>query len=308
MPSIKKILLIAIAVLFQAAVIVLIVSFVVTGSIPFSLFPTAEASQQQTVLVEEDGHTEEYRSATIEPVTRRVLTAEEREYILNPTQDPEIEKQPTLDEILMSSYETRRAGEAVARAKAAEAAHIEEERRVAEEAEEAARRAAEERKQQQQRASADETNDSDEEIHQETINDEPTPMSDRASSLSPKTISFLDTELFYTDSYLVASAPKSGAGLWWGSDSTTDGDLGYFIGHNPGDFSDVMNLDLGDIASVCDRNGSTRSYAVVDAFTVSELTYLEDIIEQISGYGESICLQTCVGDGEHYRVVVAQAI
>lgn len=306
MPSIKKILLIAIAVLFQAAVIALAVSFAMTGSVHFSLFPAAEASQQQTVLVEEDGHTEEYRSATIEPVTRRVLTAEEREYILNPTQDPEIEKQPTLNETLMSSYETRRAGEAVARAKAAEAARIEEERRAAKEAEEAARRAAEERK--QQRASVDETNYSDEETHQEAINDDPTPMSDRASSLSPKTVSFLDTELSYTDSYLVASAPKSGAGLWWGSDSTTDGDLGYFIGHNPGDFSDVMNLDLGDIVSVCDRNDNARSYAVVDAFTVSELTYLEDIIEQISGYGESICLQTCVGDGEHYRVVVAQTI
>lgn len=41
----------------------------------------------------------------------------------------------------------------------------------------------------------------------------------------------------YVPSYESASAPASGAGLWMGSDSTTDGSWGYFIGHNPGDFS-----------------------------------------------------------------------
>ena len=44
----------------------------------------------------------------------------------------------------------------------------------------------------------------------------------------------------YVPSYESASAPASGAGLWMGSDSTTEGSWGYFIGHNPGDFTCEM--------------------------------------------------------------------
>lgn len=45
--------------------------------------------------------------------------------------------------------------------------------------------------------------------------------------------------------------------------ATTDGSWGYFVGHNPGDFANVMDLTEGDAVMVC------------------------------------------VGDGAHYRVVVA---
>ena len=109
----------------------------------------------------------------------------------------------------------------------------------------------------------------------------------------------------YIDYFGEASAPTSGAGLWLGDDSTQDGSWGYFIGHNPGDFSGVMDLTEGNAVTVCDNDGKYRTYYVVDDFTVSDDTYWEDIESRVTGYGESIILQTCVGDHEHYRVVVA---
>ena len=102
-----------------------------------------------------------------------------------------------------------------------------------------------------------------------------------------------------------ASAPASVAGLWMGSDSTTDGSWGYFIGHNPGDFTCVMTLKNGDPVTVCDSDGNTRTYSVVDEFIVPDDTYWEDIQSRVTDYGESIILQTCCGDNAHYRVVIA---
>lgn len=109
----------------------------------------------------------------------------------------------------------------------------------------------------------------------------------------------------YVPSYESASAPASGAGLWMGSDSTTDGSWGYFIGHNPGDFTCVMTLKNGDPVTVCDSDGNTRTYSVVDEFIVPDDTYWEDIQSRVTDYGESIILQTCCGDNAHYRVVIA---
>lgn len=109
----------------------------------------------------------------------------------------------------------------------------------------------------------------------------------------------------YVPSYQSASAPKSGAGLWMGSDSTTDGSWGYFIGHNPGDFTCVMTLKNGDPVTVCDSDGNSRTYTVVDEFIVPDSTYWEDIQSRVTDYGESVILQTCCGDNAHYRVVIA---
>lgn len=109
----------------------------------------------------------------------------------------------------------------------------------------------------------------------------------------------------YVDSFESASAPSSGAGLWMGSDSTTDGSWGYFIGHNPGSFTCVMTLKNGDPVTVCDGNGDARTYYVVDEFVVPDDTYWEDIQSHVTGYGESVILQTCCGDNAHYRVVIA---
>lgn len=126
-----------------------------------------------------------------------------------------------------------------------------------------------------------------------------------APTLSAMQISFLGTTNSYIDTPFWGSAPTHGAGLWAGSDSTTDGSWGYFIGHHPGDFYAVMNLGVGDVIKVCDRNGNSRSYSVVDAFTIPDTTWWEDLQARVCGYGESVILQTCVGNGYQYRIVVA---
>ncbi|MEC4272820.1 hypothetical protein VJ923_06580 [Adlercreutzia sp. R25] len=130
-------------------------------------------------------------------------------------------------------------------------------------------------------------------------------ISPEGDEMTPDTINVNGDVMTYIPSYETASAPASGAGLWMGSDSTVDGSWGYFIGHNPGDFTCVMTLKSGDPVTVCDSDGQTRTYHVVDGFTVPDDTYWEDIQSRVTNYGESIILQTCCGDNAHYRVVIA---
>lgn len=100
-----------------------------------------------------------------------------------------------------------------------------------------------------------------------------------------------------------AEAPASGAGLWKGSDSTTDGSFAYFIGHNPGSFATVARAGVGSSVSVVDSDGNARTYAVGDSFTVPRTTTWSEVSERVSGHGESVILQTCVEDG--YKILVA---
>lgn len=144
----------------------------------------------------------------------------------------------------------------------------------------------------------------------ETVADHPLEMlSDEAAidegAMKPDTIDVNGDVMPYIDSFETASAPSSGAGLWMGSDSTTDGTWGYFIGHNPGSFTCVMTLKNGDPVTVCDGDGASRTYHVVDEFIVPDDTYWEDIRSRVTEYGESVILQTCCGDNAHYRVVIA---
>ncbi|MEY8460495.1 hypothetical protein AALA69_05125 [Eggerthellaceae bacterium 24-137] len=126
-----------------------------------------------------------------------------------------------------------------------------------------------------------------------------------AAAMKPATIDVNGDVMDYVDSFESASAPTTGAGLWMGSDSTTDNSWGYFIGHNPGSFTCVMTLKNGDPVTVCDGDGNRRTYEVVDEFIVPDDTYWEDIRSRVTDYGESIILQTCCGDNAHYRVVIA---
>lgn len=128
----------------------------------------------------------------------------------------------------------------------------------------------------------------------------------RSTHMAPKTLNIDGVVLSYIDTYDAASAPKYGAGLWDGSDSTTDGTYGYFIGHNPGDFNCVMYLSAGDPVSVMDRNGASRTYHVAEVFEVSRTTKFGQIEARIKAYGECIVLQTCVPEQEVYRIVIAQ--
>lgn len=139
---------------------------------------------------------------------------------------------------------------------------------------------------------------------------EPTTQNDTidtsSSGLAPGTLNIAGTIVTYGGSYMSSSAPSSGGGLWMGSDSTTDGTWGYFIGHNPGSFSCVMGLGVGSPVTVCDSNGNERTYYAVDTFTVPDTTYFEEISGRVTGYGESVILQTCCGDNANYRIVVCQ--
>lgn len=125
------------------------------------------------------------------------------------------------------------------------------------------------------------------------------------TTAEPRSISVNGTSMGFVDSYRTATAPSSGAGLWMGSDSTTDGTWGYFIGHNPGSFTCVMALGTGDPVTICDSDGASRTYHVVKSFVVPDTTYWEDIEGDVTGYGESVILQTCCGDNATYRIVVA---
>lgn len=130
-------------------------------------------------------------------------------------------------------------------------------------------------------------------------------ISPESDAAGPDTINVNGDIVGYVPSFETVSAPSSGAGLWMGSDSTDDGSWGYFIGHNPGDFTCVMTLKNGDPVTVCDSEGKSRTYHVVDEFIVPDDTYWEDIQTRVTGYGESVILQTCCGDNAHYRVVIA---
>lgn len=101
------------------------------------------------------------------------------------------------------------------------------------------------------------------------------------------------------------TTPDSGAGLWLGSDDTTDGSWGYFVGHNPGSFSPVKGLGVGSTVILCDNAGRSRTYTVRTVFTAEVTATWKTIAARVTGYGESIVLQTCSGDGATNIIVVA---
>lgn len=128
------------------------------------------------------------------------------------------------------------------------------------------------------------------------------------------TITIGGTAIPYVHALASPAAPTSGAALWAGSDSVTDGRMGYFIGHNPGDFAEVATLQPGDAVSVCDNAGDERIYTVYDTVDVPCTTGFDDmdwtIIDpagslsySLPAQSESLVLQTCIPGA--YRLVVA---
>ncbi|WP_296010022.1 hypothetical protein [uncultured Adlercreutzia sp.] len=101
------------------------------------------------------------------------------------------------------------------------------------------------------------------------------------------------------------TTPASGGGLWLGSDAVSDGSWGYFVGHNPGSFAPVQGLRTGSIVTVCDSAGAQRTYTVCDRFSVEASATWKTIASRVTGYGESVVLQTCNDDGATNTIVVA---
>lgn len=126
-----------------------------------------------------------------------------------------------------------------------------------------------------------------------------------APAQAPDTIEILGAIIPFIDAYDVTRAPEHGAGVWRGDESTTDGKMCYFVGHNPGDFRNVMRLQNGDTVTVCDTAGQMKTYTVHDCFTTLQKGTYNDVRDRVEGHGESIAMQTCCGDGINVRIVVA---
>lgn len=119
-----------------------------------------------------------------------------------------------------------------------------------------------------------------------------------------RTLTIGDTTIPYRD-VRGGTTPATGAGLWLGSDATTDGSWGYFVGHNPGSFAPVRTLKRDDAVTLADSQGATRVYRVRIVFTVEITATWKAIAPLVTGFGESIVLQTCTGDGKTNTIVVA---
>lgn len=125
-----------------------------------------------------------------------------------------------------------------------------------------------------------------------------------ADSIAPGTLVVGGTAIPYRD-VRGGTTPSSGGGLWLGLDAVDDGSWGYFVGHNPGSFAPVRSLSSGDAVVVCDRSGAQRAYTVREVFQVEETATWKTIASRVTGYGESVVLQTCAGDGMNVIVVAA---
>lgn len=137
----------------------------------------------------------------------------------------------------------------------------------------------------------------------------PQPDTNTAASQTPspakcRTLTIGDTTIPYRD-VRGGTTPATGAGLWLGSDATADGSWGYFIGHNPGSFTPVRALKRGDAIMLVDSQGAARDYRVHTVFTVEITATWKAIAPRVTGFGESIVLQTCTGDGKTNTIVVA---
>ncbi len=133
-------------------------------------------------------------------------------------------------------------------------------------------------------------------------------MPEEATTLPADTLEIFGNVIPYAESTESKRAPDRTAGLWLGSDSTTDGSWGYFIGHHPGVFNCVMYLEEGDQITVCDSAGHEQAYTVFNIYDVPDDTQWGQISSEVTSHGESIVLQTCCGDHESYRIVEAAAV
>ena len=131
----------------------------------------------------------------------------------------------------------------------------------------------------------------------ETVTEQEQPSSPRTLYIGGAAIPYRDVR--------GGTTPDAGAGLWLGSDDTADGSWGYFVGHNPGPFAPVKTLGCGSTITLCDAAGATRTYIVRDVFTIETTATWKTIAGRVTGYGESLVLQTCTGDGATNTIVVA---
>lgn len=102
------------------------------------------------------------------------------------------------------------------------------------------------------------------------------------------------------------SAPEGYASTWVGTGRVSDNANTYFIGHNPGVFARVMDLDVGDKITVFDDTGASRTYYVFDTLFLPNRSNYFVYEGRIAPDGETITLQTCTGDNQRVRCVMAR--
>lgn len=102
------------------------------------------------------------------------------------------------------------------------------------------------------------------------------------------------------------AAPLGTASTWIGTGNVDDNQPTYFIGHNPGVFSPVVDLEIGDKVTVWDASGSSRTYYVFDLLTLPNASNYFKYEARIAPPGETITLQACCGDGKSIRCVMAR--
>lgn len=112
-------------------------------------------------------------------------------------------------------------------------------------------------------------------------------------------------EISYVDCHGATEPPSKIAGIWQGANDLYDGGQSYFVGHVETAFASVISLSSGSKVGVYTAGGQHRDYVVRNAWILPKKSYYEDIRDEyLSGYGESIVLQTCYGDSE-IKVVLA---
>lgn len=102
------------------------------------------------------------------------------------------------------------------------------------------------------------------------------------------------------------TAPAKTASTWISDGTVDDGENTYFIGHNPGVFSAVMDLEVGDKVTVWDPRGKKRTYYVFDTLTIPNASNYFKYEGRIAPLGETITLQACCGDNKTVRCVMAR--
>ena len=97
----------------------------------------------------------------------------------------------------------------------------------------------------------------------------------------------------------------------WGGASTQSGNDNqntHFIGHNPGIFSVLFSLHIGDVITATDSQGQPTDYKIYSIVQVNDSGYDihdgHDYWDQITGTsgGERITLQTCIDDSTNLVV------
>lgn len=110
--------------------------------------------------------------------------------------------------------------------------------------------------------------------------------------------------IYYTD-----GCPDSCAGMWRGSGDVDDGKGSYIVGHNPGVFHNLidMNYGVGSTFALWDINSKARLYTISDVFIVPAGTEYDDTFRKrtTNSGGETAVLQTCINNNTQYKIFVA---